>query len=67
MDVSDYKQNSPEFILEEYFDGKTVAYGVFENRSGEIVNQFKVDITGSVEGDVLTLDEDFIYKKRKNR
>ena len=65
MDVSDYKQNSPEFILEEYFNGKTVAYGVFENRSGEVVNQFKVDITGSVEGDVLTLDEDFIYKNGK--
>ena len=62
MDVSNYKQSTPEFILEEYFNGKTVAYGVFENRSGEVINQFKVNITGSVEGDVLTLDEDFIYK-----
>ncbi|MDG1996314.1 MAG: DUF3833 domain-containing protein [Emcibacteraceae bacterium] len=65
MDVSEYKQNSPEFILEEYFDGKTVAYGVFENRSGEVINQFKVNITGSVEGDILTLDEDFIYQNGK--
>ncbi len=62
MDVSEYKQNSPEFILEEYFNGTTVAYGVFENRSGEVMNQFKVNITGSVEGDILTLDEDFIYR-----
>lgn len=62
MDVSEFKQNSPEFILEEYFDGKTVAYGVFENRSGKVINQFKVNIIGSVEGDILTLDEDFIYQ-----
>ncbi|MCP5382745.1 MAG: DUF3833 domain-containing protein [Kordiimonadaceae bacterium] len=65
MDVNDYKYNLPEFILEDYFNGKTVAYGVFENRSGEIVNQFKVNITGSVEGDILTLDEDFKYKNGK--
>jgi hypothetical protein len=65
MNVNEYSQNSPEFILEEYFNGKTVAYGVFENRFGEVINQFKVNITGSVEGDVLTLDEDFIYKNGK--
>jgi len=62
MDVTNFKQNTPEFILEEYFNGKTVAYGVFENRSGEVINQFSVNITGSVKGNVLTLDEDFIYK-----
>ena len=65
MNVTDYRNNTPEFVLEDYFNGKTVAYGVFENRSGDVVNQFKVDITGSGEGDVLTLDEDFIYMDGK--
>ncbi len=65
MNVTDYSNNTPEFVLEDYFNGKTVAYGVFENRSGDVINQFKVDITGSVEGDVLTLDEDFVYMDGK--
>lgn len=65
MDVSEYKDNGPEFVLEEYFDGKTVAYGVFENRSGEIINQFKVTVVGSVDNNVLTLDEDFVYMNGK--
>ena len=62
MNIMDYKDNGPEFILEEYFCGKTVAYGVFENRSGKIVNQFKADITGYVSDNFLTLHEDFIYQ-----
>lgn len=65
MNVSDYKATTPEFVLEDYFLGKTMAYGVFENRSGEIVSQFKVTINGRVEGDTLILDEDFVYKSGK--
>ena len=61
MKVTDYKNNQPEFVLEDYFSGRTMAYGVFENRSGEVINQFKVTIDGRVEGDVLILDEDFVY------
>ncbi len=61
IEVTDYKDNTPEFVLEEYFNGKTMAYGFFENRSGEVVNQFKVEINGAIEGDILTLDEDFTY------
>lgn len=65
MNVNDYENNQPEFVLEEYFNGKTVAYGVFENRSGEVINQFKVNIIGSVKDDILTLDEDFKYMNGK--
>lgn len=51
----------PEFKLEEFFNGRCTAYGVFENRKGKVINQFKVAITGEVKGDTLILDEDFIY------
>lgn len=61
MNVTEYKDNEPKLVLEEYFAGKTTAYGVFENRSGEVINQFKVLIEGSFENDTLTLQEDFIY------
>lgn len=48
-------------VLEDYFQGESTAYGIFEDRFGKIRRQFKVDITGEVEGDHLTLTEKFIY------
>ena len=57
MNVTQYKENEPKLLLEEYFVGETTAYGVFEKRSGEVVNQFKVKITGTFEDNVLTLIE----------
>lgn len=61
-DVEHYAQNtSPTLVLEEYFRGKTTAYGVFEDRFGKIRRTFKVDILGKVENDQLTLTEDFQY------
>jgi len=52
---------APDLVLEDYFNGKTVAYGVFEDRFGKIRRQFKVDITGTVQDGQLTLIEDFNY------
>ena len=65
MDVTQYKNNEPKFLLEEYFVGETTAYGVFEKRSGEVVNQFKVKINGTFEDNMLTLVEDFEYLNGK--
>jgi len=50
-----------QLVLEDYFDGKTTAYGLFEDRFGKVRRQFKVDITGEVEGNRLTLTEKFVY------
>lgn len=50
-----------QLVLEEYFAGKTTAYGLFEDRFHKVRRQFKVDITGEVEGDRLTLTEKFVY------
>ncbi len=59
--ISDFAQSKPPLILEDYFVGKTTATGIFEDRFGKIRRQFVVDITGSVSGDTLTLDERFVY------
>jgi hypothetical protein len=48
-------------VLEDYFQGKTTAWGVFQDRNGTLIRQFKVDITGEWDGSVLTLDEQFDY------
>ena len=35
MNLEDYKNNEPKLILEDFFSGKTVARGVFEDRFGK--------------------------------
>jgi len=59
--VQDYAQTEPKLDLFTYFAGKTQAYGQFQDRSGAVKRRFTVDITGTIEGDVLTLDERFVY------
>lgn len=50
-----------QLVLEDYFAGETTAYGLFEDRFGKVRRQFKVDITGTVVGNRLTLVEKFAY------
>lgn len=59
--LEDFSGADQTLRLEEYFLGETTAYGIFEDRFGKIRRQFKVDITGTVEGDTLTLVEEFDY------
>ena len=61
MKPIDFKNTVPQFILEEYFIGKTQASGIFEDRFGNIRRQFQVDITGTWNGRNLVLDEQFVY------
>jgi len=57
----DFAGREPAFVLEEYFQGRTVAYGVFDGRRGHLKRKFKVDILGTWDGETLTLEEDFVY------
>ena len=56
-----YKDVNPKFELESFFDGKVTAWGIVQNRSGEVVQRFIVDIDAYKEGDKLILDETFEY------
>ncbi|GEA10755.1 DUF3833 domain-containing protein [Alteromonas sp. KUL49] len=58
---SDYKEQTPAFNLNQFFDGQVKAWGIVQNRSGEVVQRFVVDIRGSNANGVLTLDETFEY------
>ncbi|HEY9148637.1 MAG TPA: DUF3833 domain-containing protein [Gammaproteobacteria bacterium] len=62
MKAEDYAGTTPELRIEEYFDGRVKAWGLFQDRSGKVRRQFSVDILGEVEGDTLTLTEDFHYQ-----
>ena len=61
MQASDFKDSDPRFVVEEYFAGETRAWGLFEDRFGNLRRQFAVDITGSWDGRELVLDEQFDY------
>jgi hypothetical protein len=61
IDGSLYLENSPEFQLERFFAGEVKAFGIVQDRSGNLLQQFEADIIGSVEDGVLTLEETFTY------
>ena len=61
MTSDDFTDKSPKFVLEKYFHGKTRAWGLFEDRFGNVRRQFVVDINGNWDGTILTLDEDFLF------
>jgi hypothetical protein len=62
IDGNQYKGQSPQFELETFFDGKVTAWGIVQNRSGEIVQRFIVDIDASTQDEELVLDETFNYQ-----
>ncbi len=51
----------PDLNLEEFFDGRVMAYGQFQDRFGEVRRRFTVDVNGTWDGERLTLVEDFAY------
>ena len=61
INMKDFENKTPKLNLFEFFKGETVAYGIFEDRFGKLRRQFRVKINGSVNQNILTLDEKFIY------
>ena len=61
MNIESFSRNKPAFKLEDYFNGKTEAWGMFHDRFGNLKRSFRVDIQGTLSGDELTLDEKFLY------
>ncbi|WP_395344805.1 DUF3833 domain-containing protein [Ningiella sp. W23] len=61
IDGETYQSHSPEFELEQFFDGEVKAWGIVQNRSGEVVQRFIVDINAYKDGNNLILDETFEY------
>ena len=61
MKIENFANAKPEFNLMEFFEGKVQAWGIVEDRFGNLRRQFTVDMTGVIENDTLTLEEDFVY------
>ena len=60
-DVGELVTRKPNFVLEEFFSGNSVAFGIFEDRFGNLRRQFRVNLSGKLDGNRLVLDEEFLY------
>ena len=54
--IEDFEDKKPEFNLTEYFLGRTNAWGIFEDRFGNLKRQFKVNIVGYMDDNILILE-----------
>ncbi len=59
--ITDYAAQKPVLDLRQYFQGKVDAWGVFTDRSGQVVKRFVVDMDCHWQGDEGVLDEHFTY------
>ncbi|PLY12816.1 MAG: DUF3833 domain-containing protein [Sedimenticola sp.] len=59
--VSEYRQEQPRLILEEYFNGTIDAWGMFQDRDGKVIKRFNVVIDAHWKGKQGVLDERFTY------
>jgi hypothetical protein len=61
IDGEQYQNLQPKFDLQAFFNGNVKAWGIVQNRSGNVVQRFEVDIVGTLENNQLVLDETFKY------
>jgi hypothetical protein len=64
----DYVKSQPKFDLKEYFTGPIKAWGIVQDRSGKVIQQFDIIMHGTWSGNTGTLVEDFsFYDGKKQR
>jgi len=61
MKIEDFANTKPEFNLMQFFEGEVTAWGIIEDRFGNLKRQFKVKMHGKINNGILTLEEDFYY------
>lgn len=61
MRIEQFRDSTPTLRLEDYFDGRVLAWGSFEDRFGTVRRQFFVEIDGRWDGEQLVLHEVFLY------
>ncbi|CAM4129197.1 DUF3833 domain-containing protein [Pseudoalteromonas byunsanensis] len=62
IDANKYQNIDPQFDPFEFFNGKVKAWGIVQDRSGDMIQRFTVEIDGRTDGTTLTLDETFHYE-----
>lgn len=63
----DYLHNSPPLDLKAYFTGPVKAWGLVQDRSGKVIQQFDIAMQGTWQGNEGTLVEDFNFYDGKKQ
>lgn len=63
--LASYAAQRPALDLKTYFNGRLIAHGMFQDRSGQVVRRFVVEMTGTWNGNQGVLDERFTYSDGK--
>ena len=61
IQVTEYSNNKPAMVIEEFFNGSLSAHGIVKSRSGKVTRYFSADIDASWNNGVGTLDERFKF------
>ena len=56
-----YTSFSPKFKIEEYFNGPIKAWGIIQDRNGNVISRFDIDLNGQWKKNVGTLEEEFRF------
>ena len=59
MKPTDFRDQKPRLIIEDFLSGNVKAWGILQNRSGKVTRQFSADLSGNWDGKQLVLDEKF--------
>jgi len=59
MKPTDFKDQKPRLIIEDYLTGNVKAWGILQDRSGKVTRQFSADLDGEWDGKNLILNEKF--------
>ena len=59
MKPTDFKDQKPRLIIEDYLSGNVKAWGILQDRSGKVTRQFSADLNGTWDGNKLILNEKF--------
>ncbi|MBU2979468.1 DUF3833 domain-containing protein [Alteromonas sp. C1M14] len=62
LEGEQYQNQQPVFSLNDFFSVPVKAWGIVQDRSGNVIQRFTVDIMPSQQGNVLVLDESFTYQ-----
>ena len=61
IDPASYRNEKPALDVTRFFNGHIEAWGMFQDRAGEVKRRFTVQLDGAWNGDDGTLKEHFVY------
>lgn len=64
-DAKIYAKNEPKIDIRKYFNGNLEAFGTLHDWRGRVIKTFTVEIKGSWQGNVGTLEEHFKFSDGK--